>query len=255
MSPEELLDRLTDGYEAILNENFVGMYVHGSYAMGCFNPVKSDLDYILVCESEPDDETRLAVLRATVALTPYAPKKGLEMHLMLREDCHVYRHPPRFLLHYSPAHDAAVRADAAAYVRRMRGNDLDLAAHLTVMKRRGLLWRGMPLAEVFGDVPREAYLESVLDDAGWSEGDAMYHVLNRCRILAYVREGRVLSKKEGAQWALEQLEEALRPAVREALTCYESDEEMKNIEAARTFCAATLSRIRAELSESLTLES
>ena len=49
MSPEKLIDRLTDRCREILGGDFVGLYVHGSYAMGCFNPEKSDIDYIIVC--------------------------------------------------------------------------------------------------------------------------------------------------------------------------------------------------------------
>ena len=244
MTPEALLNRLCDAYEAALGNNFAGMYVHGSYAMGCFNPKKSDLDYILVCRDEPADEVKRRILDATAAGTAFAPAKGLEMHLMRLEDCRVYRHPPYFALHYSPAHEAAYAADPTGYIARMKGHDPDLAAHLTVMADRGLCWRGLPVARVFGAVPRDAYLQSILEDAGWSEGDCMYHVLNRCRILAYRTDGQVLSKKEGALWALTHLEEELLPPVWEAFACYEGDQEMAATAQAEAFCTETLRRIR-----------
>lgn len=102
MSPEALLNALAGNCLELLGANFVGLYVHGSYALGGFNPLKSDLDYIIVCDREPDGAKKRRIMDATIAYARFAPAKGLEMHLMLREDCLTYRHPPRFLLHYSP---------------------------------------------------------------------------------------------------------------------------------------------------------
>jgi len=43
----------------LLGGNLVGVYLHGSYAMGCFNPEKSDLDLLIVVKNEiPDDVKR-----------------------------------------------------------------------------------------------------------------------------------------------------------------------------------------------------
>ena len=248
MSPEELLKALAGRYLELLGENFVGLYVHGSYAMGGFNPEKSDLDYIIVCDREPDAATKRCILDATVAYMQLAPAKGLEMHLMLREDCLAYRHPPRFLAHYSPAHTRAYLADPVGYVARMQGRDMDLAAHLTVMYARGRRVCGPEVRAVFGPVPREAYLASILEDAGWSEADAMYHVLNRCRTLAYVSDGQVRSKKEGALWALENLDPRWHALIRETLACYEGCAAPEDTSAAESFCREALDSIRAAVS-------
>jgi len=45
---EDLLFRFTEMSKKILGNNLVGIYLHGSAAMGCFNPKKSDLDLILI---------------------------------------------------------------------------------------------------------------------------------------------------------------------------------------------------------------
>lgn len=34
----------------ILKDNLIGVYLHGSLAMGCFNPKLSDVDFIVVVE-------------------------------------------------------------------------------------------------------------------------------------------------------------------------------------------------------------
>lgn len=248
MSPEALLAALAGRYSELLGENFTGLYVHGSYAMGGFNPLKSDLDYIIVCNREPDAATKRCIMDDTVAYMQFAPAKGLEMHLMLRDDCLTYRHPSRFLLHYSPAHTRAYLTDPEGYVARMQGRDIDLGAHLTVMYARGRRIYGPEVREVFGPVPKEAYLASILDDAGWSEADAMYHVLNCCRTLAYLSDGQVRSKKEGALWALDNLDSRWHALIREALACYAGGDAPIHMTAAEGFCREALNNIRAAVS-------
>lgn len=244
MNAAILLATLCKRYQAILVDNFVGMYVHGSYAMGCFNPLKSDLDFIIVCEDVPGDAEKKAIMDTTIAFERAAPAKGLEMHVMLRRHCTEVCYPPRFELHYSGAHTEAYLSDPDRYIGYMQGEDPDLGAHLTVMHERGLCISGPEVFEVFGAVPKQFYIDSVMEDLGWSEGDAMYHVLNRCRSLALAACGAVLSKKEGALWALENVESGYHAMIREALRCYESGDEFVPGEEARLFCEESLKTIK-----------
>ena len=247
MSAEKLLSILASRYSGILGDNFVGMYVHGSYAMGCFNAAKSDLDYIILCDDEPDADIKKQIMDVTIAYERFAPAKGLEMHLMRRCDCAEYIHPPYFCLHYSGAHTLAYLSDPDNYISYMHGQDMDLGAHLTVLTNRGKRIAGPEIPEVFGAVPKYAYIESVMSDMDWSDGDCMYHVLNRCRTLALMRDGLVLSKKEGALWALENVEKEHHPVITEALHCYETDAEMTSIAAAEKFCQKALDVIKSTL--------
>ena len=244
MNADILLKTLAARYSEILGDNFVGMYAHGSYAMGCFNPLKSDLDYIIVCNTVPDISVKKAIIDTTVAFERLAPAKGLEMHVMLKENCLHVSYPPKFELHYSPAHTLACLSDPDEYVGRMHGKDPDLGAHLTVMYERGLCICGAELRDVFGAVPKEYYIESVLSDLGWTEGDAMYHVLNHCRTLALASEDKVLSKKEGALWALENADDACKALISRALECYESGEEFAASADSEIFCQNTLAKIK-----------
>lgn len=243
MSPEKLLDILTDRCREILGGDLVGIYVHGSYAMGCFNPAKSDIDFIIVCESEPADNVKRQIMDMVIALERMGPAKGLEMHLMTRGDCREYADPPNFVLHYSGAHTQAYLSDPKEYTTRMRGQDMDLWAHITVLRARGTAWHGPDISEVFLPVPEGAYMRSVLAELGWEAGDGMYHVLNHCRTLSYLDDGRIRSKAEGAQWALENMEPRFRGVIREALECYKGGRAMK-IDGAAYFCECAIAKIR-----------
>ncbi len=247
MNAAELLKNLSRRYEAILGPNFVGMYVHGSYAMGCFNPLKSDLDYIIVCDSVPDISVKMAIMDATVAYDRLAPAKGLEMHLMLRKDCSSVSYPPKFELHYSPAHTLAYLSDPDEYIGRMHGGDPDLGAHLTVMYHRGLCISGPEVGTIFGEVPKQYYIDSIMEDLGWSDGDCMYHVLNRCRTLAYLADSKIRSKAEGAMWALENTGTERHGIIRSALECYISGTVMSDVAGAEEFCRAADACIREQI--------
>ena len=43
-----LVNHVLEDYRAILADNLVGFYLHGSLAMGCFNPELSDIDFLAV---------------------------------------------------------------------------------------------------------------------------------------------------------------------------------------------------------------
>ena len=45
---EDLINGFIEQSKEILRENIVGVYLHGSLAMGCFNPKRSDTDLIIV---------------------------------------------------------------------------------------------------------------------------------------------------------------------------------------------------------------
>ena len=43
-----LLDEFICNSKNILQDNLIGIYLHGSLAMGCFNEKKSDIDLLVV---------------------------------------------------------------------------------------------------------------------------------------------------------------------------------------------------------------
>ena len=45
---EELLNRFTSESKRIIGDDLAGIYLHGSLAMDCFNPDRSDIDLIVV---------------------------------------------------------------------------------------------------------------------------------------------------------------------------------------------------------------
>ncbi len=244
-----LLETLSRQYRAILGDRLTGLYLHGSLAFGCFRWETSDIDFLVVTEDLPALDEKVRLMRALLALAPSAPPKGLEMSVVLRQECLRFRYPTPFELHYSNAHFTRCQADLAAYCVGMHGVDPDLAAHFTIVRAVGRVLYGKPISSIFGEVPREAYLQSILadvEDAPISIAqEPVYIILNLCRILAYAREGCFLSKAQGGCWASGHLPQIYAQTVSAALLNYEKGVPFAaSLESLQSFASFMLERIR-----------
>ena len=112
----------------------------------------------------------------------------------------------------------------------MKGDDKDLAAHFTIIRQYGVTLHGEEIENVFGEVPRKDYIDSIWEDVRDAREEIleqpMYITLNLCRVLAFCREGLCLSKQEGARWAMEHLPAGYTPIISDALMCYQTDREI-----------------------------
>ncbi len=221
---EKLLDAFVGRSKQILKDGLVGVYLHGSAAMGCFNPQKSDIDLITVVSRPLSGPVKRAYMDMAAELSALGPAKGIEMSVVTRDVCMPFVYPTPFELHFSVGHLERYKADPEAYIRDMRGTDKDLAAHFTVINARGRCLFGAPIKDVFAPVPRADYMDALWYDVSEAPGqiaeDTMYLTLNLARVLAFREEGRVLSKREGGEWALSRLPAAYHPLIRDALEEY-----------------------------------
>ncbi|MBR5730999.1 MAG: DUF4111 domain-containing protein [Firmicutes bacterium] len=224
-----LISGFAERSKDILRDDLVGIYLHGSSVMGCFNPLKSDIDLIIVVDRPLSDPVKRAYLDMVVEFNELGPEKGIEMSIVLRDVCRPFVYPTPYELHFSAGHLEWYEEDPEEYVREMNGTDKDLAAHFTIINKRGKCLYGAPIDEVFAEVPAADYMDSIWYDV---EGAAeeiteypMYLTLNLARVLAYNEEGLVLSKKEGGEWALAHLPGEHHPLIQTALREYTRGED------------------------------
>lgn len=225
MKPEIVLLRAirrccTDAF----GEQLTGIYVHGSLALGGFCWETSDVDFLVVVRCAPSGEQKERMIRYLLEMEPLAPRKGLEMSVVLEEDVRNFVYPTPFELHFSPLHVAKAAADLPGFCRTMRGTDCDLAAHFAVTRQSGICLYGPAAQTLFSPVPQSAYLDSIARDLEDARTDILrepvYVILNLCRSLAYMRCGKILSKQQGGVWALENADSCFRPLIAQALDAY-----------------------------------
>ncbi len=158
----DLLQRLTQESAELFGDNLIGIYLHGSAAMGCFQAQQSDLDLIFVVERELQDRVKLEFMRHVVEWNKEAPAKGIELSIVRRKFCNPFVYPTPFELHFSIAHLSWYLQDPEDYVEKMKGTDRDLAAHFTIIRTYGIVLYGEKIMEIFGPVPREDYIDRFL---------------------------------------------------------------------------------------------
>ena len=218
---EELLTTIKEKYVTILKDNLVGIYLHGSLAFGCFQWDSSDIDFIVVIKHSLFQKQKEELIQTLLDLDANAPQKGFEMSVILEKYCQNFIYPTPYELHYSNAHKANYLQNLSDYCRKMQGVDIDLAAHFTVINHVGKVLCGKSINEVFETVPRPYYIDSICKDIQDANAtNPIYYVLNICRVLAYLKEEKVLSKKDGALWAIKHINEEDRDVVRNALEAY-----------------------------------
>lgn len=214
----------------ILGDNLVGIYLHGSGSMGCFNPETSDIDLLIVVENTVSDAVKLQYMDMVVEQNKTAPAKGIELSIVRRDVCRRFVYPTPFELHFSNAHLEWYLAAPMDYVQKMKGVDQDLAAHFTITYHRGITLYGEEIRNVFSPVEETFYFDSIWNDISGAADDIkdepIYVILNLCRVLAFQQDKSILSKQEGGEWALQNIPEKYSDLVTSALRAYKGDGRM-----------------------------
>lgn len=246
---QTVIDCFVQQNQAILGENLVGVYLHGSAVMDCFNPEKSDLDLIIVVKDDPSTAVKRQYMDMVVALNSQAPAKGIELSIVREAVCRPFVYPTPFVLHFSAAHMDWYQSNPAEYAEKMNGTDKDLAAHFTILYHRGKMLCGKEICEVFSEVDPADYFDSICGDIENAvveiTENPMYITLNLCRVLAFRKERLILSKLEGGKWGLANLPPKYADLLSEALTDYTSGSGMRPDAAlAQEYAAYMLEQIR-----------
>lgn len=232
MNWQSLMNSITRDFLNVLGEKLVGIYVHGSIAFGCFRWQSSDVDFLAVVKQPLESTEKAALIRGILKRVPEAPEKGIEMSVVTEAVCRNFVYPTPYELHYSNSHLEAYSKDLEGHCARLCGTDPDLAGHFSVTKAKGVVWYGKSIGDVFGDVPHEALMASIRNDAMDAQDEGVmdnptYFVLNLCRVIACQEKKLLLSKKEGGEWGLENVPAEYHEVIQNALHAYCDGEEMK----------------------------
>lgn len=228
-APQAFLEQI-DSFVASLceveRENLIGVYLHGSLAMGCFHPGQSDLDLLVLIQQPPTPE-RIHAWAHQILQSSCAPAP-VELSVLVRAQYTPWQHPTPYTFHFSESWRSALFAALNEGTwhdwEQEHSLDPDLAAHFTITRRRGVRLAGTPIADAVPVVPWPDYLDSIRRDFDWAseraQDNPVYLVLNACRIWAAVSDKMVLSKAEGAVWAMPHLPRKIKPIVATAAAQY-----------------------------------
>ncbi|HEX5189469.1 MAG TPA: aminoglycoside adenylyltransferase domain-containing protein [Streptosporangiaceae bacterium] len=199
-APRSYAAAVTAELGALLDGALTAAYLHGSSVLGGWNAERSDVDILFVVT---DDIGEQAVARAGEVLLQAAagcPGWCLEASIVTASAAARPAPPWPFVLHVGCS-------DGEQVLHRGSDSpgDPDLLMHYAVCRASGLALAGPSPRATIGKVDRQAVLHYLAGELGWGLTNAPenYAVLNACRALVYLRQGRVVGKVAGGLAALD----------------------------------------------------
>lgn len=204
---DDLLAVLMESLTPILGSDWIGMYVHGSLALGEFDPNRSDLDYVVItAHSLPSRKiVELEKLHERILNSDLQWKSNIEgSYIPVKA---IRRHDPADSVH------PAIRADGS-FGLDQHGSEWIIQRH--VIREKGIVLSGPDPKSLIDPIsPTALRLASTRLLVEWWEPQLQdphrllsseyqsYAVLTMCRVLYTIAFGKVASKMTAAKWAKE----------------------------------------------------
>ncbi len=217
---------LNNEIKKVIQGNYAGCYIHGSLALGGFNPKRSDIDILIVTMTSLKlyEKQELAQLLLEYSNTPFP----IEVSFLTIDQLKQWQHPCPFDFHYSEfwrqPYEEELTKGTSKYLNEDIQTDPDLAAHITIMNDKGICLEGDPIKLIFPEVPRYDYVSSIMGDyeecLEQIETDPVYCTLNMLRVFCFLKEGIILSKQDAGNWGIEVLPTGLGGTMQKVLDIY-----------------------------------
>lgn len=238
-----LLEVLLRLVQSALGEQFVGLYIYGSLAVGDFNRDRSDIDFLV----------------ATKTVLPNALVEKLrEMHKVITmsqmewanklEGSYV---PVEALRRYDPANSThpSLRTDGSFDVDY---HDSGWLIQLSMIPKHAITLAGPPPDQLIDPIPPEQVRSAARQtlEEWWrpqlsnpillkSDEYQVYAVLTMCRSFYTLRTAQVVSKDTAAHWALSNLDPTWHDLIEDALI-WKRSERFDRLEEVLGFIRMTL---------------
>ncbi len=253
MNINELMIKVNEWIKEILEDNYVGVYFHGSLRLGSFNPNKSDLDFIIVVKNKLSSEVKKKIWDKMLENEELFPKKGFEFSVVLEKNCKEIKHPIEYELHGSKAWINRYKKDKSLVINDNYKVDSDLASHFNVINvPNDCMDFGKPSREVFAKIPKAIVIDSnygdTLECVDEITNNPIYCILNLCRFYALVKDNLTLSKYYGGKWALENMNSSYNDIIKKAMDDYMNDSNnFYDTERLKSFATETINYINQEM--------
>ena len=240
-----LLKQVQIETQTILGSAFTGLYLYGSLAAGGFDPVRSDIDFLVVTEGELGEATILALRQMHARIA----ESGLPLATEL-EGSYI---PRQALRRYDPE-DARHPHLERGGILVVEQHDSDWIIQRHVLRERGVTAAGPDLRTLIDPVSPEelrgAALATLhewwapmiqnpfrLDEPGYRA----YAILTMTRILYTLEHGAVVPKPAAARWAQSALGEPWAALIRQA-NAWPQESHPGSVKEAQDFIRYTLER-------------
>jgi hypothetical protein len=211
------LAELTRRLRGVLGDDLLGVYAGGSYALGAYEPGRSDIDVTAVAAGALTAATRGAIVERLRHEALPCPARGLELVVYPLATAHSGGGEPGFELNLNTGAEMGFRVDEEP--GEIEG--FWFAIDRAILREHGVALSGPAAADLFAPIPRATLLLLLQESIRWHRDSDVPlgsdTVLNTCRALRFATEGTWSSKREAGVWVTDE------PIVRAAL----AGEELK----------------------------
>jgi predicted nucleotidyltransferase len=202
-----------------LDNQLVGVYLHGSIVLNAFRPQTSDIDLLVVVEDSLDIPTKLAIAKDIIEID--GNPCPLEMSAVRLGDINPWKTPGNCVYHYSDFWrdrylERLSDPNVECYVVDNEFPDADVTSYIKLICQCGIVLYGRPIEEVFSDISDEDFFEAISTDI---DSYNFYNYLPRYlasnililgRILSFKETKQILSKYHGGLWMIERVPDDLK---------------------------------------------
>lgn len=225
-------------FARVLDGHLSGIYLHGSLALGGFQPTRSDIDMIVTMSERVSAESQRALVELLLRISKFPCP--VDVWFLAKHDINPFQQPLPFTMHYDEGlrddYQQALRSSAWQRRGEHLQHDSQLIIYFTVLQQKGICLSGTPIADEFPPVPEQTFRNTLIGSfQKLCENplqDLVAFVLNACRIYAYLRDGELLSKDEGGTWGLVNLPEQFHPLIQQSLALYRGEQPGRPVQRA-----------------------
>jgi Domain of unknown function (DUF4111) len=176
-------------------------YLHGSAVLGGWVSGRSDVDMLFVTADDISSTVVEQISQVLRAAADRCPGRELECSVVTVAQAGQAARPWPFVLHVAAGPGKAGRL---VHSDSRSPGDADLLMRYAVCRTAGWPVCGPPAGELIGVVPRRVILDHLAGQLAWGieRASEAYVVLNACRALIYLADGKIVSKIAGGEAVL-----------------------------------------------------
>lgn len=217
-----ILDQVYSGAQAILGDQFAGMILYGSLALGDFDLRKSDVDFVVVTAGELPAARLEALQRMHLQIASGSSKWANEL-----EGSYI---PLEAMRRFDPAAAWHPHIDRGSGSLEVRQHHSDWVIQRYSLREYGVVLAGPDPKTLIDPISPDDLRQAVRDTRWWWErqlkdtrqvagsGYQAYSVLTMCRMLYTLENGTITSKPQAARWARQALDGRFTALIDRALS-------------------------------------
>jgi hypothetical protein len=232
-SPKDIYNDVMTCVETLsqsLREDLTGVYLHGSLALNCFNPQRSNINLLVVIKQDITEPTLWDVIRLMIR---HSGKPYPYMLAIVKESAlFPWRYPVPFEFYYSEPIRMFYETMLTEGIqkRNTQATHHDLALHIACVRHHGICLAGQEVDYTFPVIPRLDYVDALMREVRSQYDNVMFDpvlaILTLCRAYYFLAEGKLASKDEAAVWVLKSLKADFYPVVSCLLDYYRGDADI-----------------------------